>query len=134
MIRFKSNSGFSLIEAMMAVAIMGMVLTPMFLLETNVFNAVARMSERFARLVFAKHFLYVAQEQEPVQSTDYSLEKKQERPMTMVRYTLKPIPAQSSLAKVNRLFKQEVVASGIQETSPEARIVSFIYKPELRQS
>lgn len=130
MIHSKNSSGSALIEAMIAIAIMGMVLTPMFLLETNVFNVVARLGEQFHRLIFAHHFLYIAQEQEPVESTTYSLEKKEEKPLSMVRYTLTPIAKQSSLASVERLYRQEVFASGIRGVSPQARLVHFIYKPE----
>lgn len=131
MIRFKNNNaGFTLIEAMIAVAIMGMVLTPMFLLETNVFNAVARMAEQFERLLFAKHFFYTAQEKEPLETTNYTLEKKENRPLSMVRYTLKPVAKQSSLASMQRLYQQELIATGLMPGSPEARFVHFIYKPE----
>ncbi len=131
MIRFKNSSaGFTLIEAMIAITIMGMVLAPMFLLETNVFNGVARMAEKFERLVFAKQFFYSAQQQELPQATDYRVEKKEERPLSMVRYSLKPIDKQSSLAGVQRLYKQEVVANGLEAQSPQAQIVHFIYKPE----
>ncbi len=131
MIRFKNNSaGFTLIEAMIAVAIMGMVLAPMFLLETNVFNAVARMGEQFERLLFAKQFLYTAQQQEPVAATDYTLEKKEERPLSMVRYDLKPIDKRSSLAPIKRLYTQKLEAVGIEAGSPRANFVHFVYKPE----
>jgi prepilin-type N-terminal cleavage/methylation domain-containing protein len=124
------TSGFTLIEPVMAVAIMGIVLAPMFLLETNVFTAMARSAERFHRLIFAKNFLYTAQQQEPIESSNYTLEKKEDRPLSMVRYSLQPISPQSSLGGIKRLYRQEVVASGLQKDSPEARIVHFIYKPE----
>lgn len=122
--------GFTLIEAMIAITIMGMVLAPMFLLETNVFNGVVRMGEQFERLLFAKYFLYIAQQQESQESTDYTLEQKKDRPLSMVRYTLKPIAQQSSLSPIKRLFKQEVIASGMVRGSPQANFVCFIYKPE----
>lgn len=132
MIRFKNNTthGFTLIEAMIAVTIMGMILAPLFLLETNVFNAVVRMGEQFERFLFAKHFFYTAQQQEPLQSTDYTVEKKENRPLTMVRYSLKPIAPTSSLASVKRLYKQEMSAMGLEPASPRAQFVHFIYKPE----
>jgi prepilin-type N-terminal cleavage/methylation domain-containing protein len=131
MIRFRNNNhGFTLIEAMIAVAIMGIILAPMFLLETNVFNAMARTAEQFHRLIFAKNFLYTAQQQEPLESTAYTLEKKEDRPLSMVRYQLQPIQQQSSLSSIKRLYRQEVVASGVQKGSPEGRIVHFIFKPE----
>ncbi len=126
----KSNEGFSLIEAVIAVAIIGMVLTPMFVLETNVFNSVARNAERFHRLIFAKDFLYMAQREEPIASKDYKLERKENNPLSMVRYALAPVAKNSSLSRVKRLFKQQVVASGLERTSPEATIIHFVFKPE----
>lgn len=128
--KYSSQAGFTLIEAVMAVAIIGMVLTPMFLLETNVFNAVVRKAEQFHRLLFAEHFMYTAQQQEPLEVTNYLLEKKEDKPLSMVRYTLKPIPNGSSLAKIKSLLcRQEVIATGIRPGSPQATLVGFVYKP-----
>ncbi len=127
---FKNKQGFSLIESMLAVAIMGLVLTPMFVLENNVFNGVFRMAEQFHRMIFAQNFLYVAQRQEPIESTKYSLERKEDKPLSMLRYTLSPVDKRSSLSPMKRLYKQQVEASGLEKTSPKASAVHFIFKPE----
>ena len=136
MIHFKNRyqSGFTLIEAMIAIAIVGMVITPMLILETNIFSSVMRMGEKFHRLIIGKHFLYSVQEQEPSESIDYHLEKKIDKPLSTIRYTLKSIDKKSSLAKVARLFKQEVVVAGLEKASPESRIIHYIYKPEMNQT
>jgi prepilin-type N-terminal cleavage/methylation domain-containing protein len=132
MIPFKNkhNHGFTLIEAMIAIAIVGMTLTPMFILDTNVYNSVTTITQRFHRFLFAKNFIFEAEQKQPPQSVNYSTEKKEERPITMVRYTLKSIPEQSSLAKIKQLYRQEVVASGPDKDSPSASIVQFVYKPK----
>ena len=127
---FKNKQGFSLIEAMLAIAIVALVLTPMFVLENNVFDGVARMAQKFHRLLFAQNFLYVAQRQEPIESTKYSLERKEDKPLSTSRYTLSPIAKQSSLAAVKRLYKQEVEVKGLSRTSPKATTIKFLFKPE----
>lgn len=124
------TKGFGLIEAMLAIAIMGLVLAPMFLLQTNVFNAVMRGADRFSRLILAKNFLYSAQQDEPIESRDYSVEKKEEKPMTLLSYKLKPVSSKSALSQINGLLQQTVTASGTQAADPKAELITFIYKAE----
>ena len=126
----KHNPGFTLIEAMIAIAIIGMTLTPMFILDTNVYSTITTVTQRFHCLIFAKNFVFEAEQKQPPQSVNYSVEKKEERPLTMVRYTLKSVSEQSSLAKIKQLYRQEVVASGFDKDSPSATIVQFVYKPK----
>ncbi len=127
---FKNKPGFSLIEAMFAITIIGLVLTPMFILENNVFNGIARMAETFHRLLFAQNFLYSAQRQEPPESTKYSLERKEDKPLSMARYTLAPIAKQSSLGSMKHLYQQRVEVSGLEKSSPKATMIQCIFKPE----
>jgi prepilin-type N-terminal cleavage/methylation domain-containing protein len=132
MIRIKNKqAGFTLIEAMMAVAIVALVLTPLFMLETNVFTGVVRLAEQFQRSLFARTFLYRAQQQESPAATEYSASTKEERPLTAITYTLKPLDPQSKLAGIAHLYRQEVVATGISidNRQREVGLVHFIYKP-----
>ncbi len=126
---FKNKQGFSLIEAMLAVTIVALVLTPMFVLENSIFSGVGRMAETFHRALFAQNFLYDAQRNEPTGSTNYTVERKEDKPLTMVRYTLSPVAKGSSLVSVKHLFKQQVEASGVEKTSPKATRVLFTFRP-----
>ena len=128
---FKNKQGFSLIEAMLAIAIIGLVLTPMLIMENNVFNGVVRMAERFHRALFAQNFLYVGQREEPVESRSYTIERKEDKPLTMIRYRLSPIAKKSTLSSIKHLFKQEVEGAGLERTSPKATLVQFLFKPGL---
>lgn len=125
-----TKHGFSLIEAMIAVAIIGLVLTPLFTLENNVFNGVMRMAEQFHRSLFASHFMHTAQKDEPMGGSEYSIEHKENRPLSIVKYVLSPVASQSALAECKRLFRQEVTASGLERTSPKAVLVQYVFKPE----
>jgi len=126
---FKNEQGFSLIEAMLAVTIIALVLTPMFVLENSIFNGVGRMAETFHRALFAQNFLYIAQRDEPVGSTNYTVERKEEKPLTMIRYTLKPVAKGSSLAGIPYLFQQQAEAVGVEKGSPQATRVLFSFRP-----
>lgn len=127
---FNRNPGFSMIEAMIAITMVSLIVTPMLTLENSIFSGVERMAELFQRTLFAHNFLYDAQRDEPVGSTSYTVERKEDKPLTMVRYALSPIAQGSSLASIKYLFKQQVEARGLDKNSPQATQVFFIFQPE----
>lgn len=127
---FKNRHGFGIIEAMMAIAIIGLTVAPMLILDTEVFTRVSNLTERFHRFLFAKNFIFKAQEREPFQSVNYSTQEKEEKPSTMLHYTLKAVAKESSLSSVQQLYKQEVQAAGMIKSVPPSTIVQFIYKPQ----
>ncbi len=127
---FKSKPGATLIEAMIAVAIMGIILAPIFLLESSVFNAVGRGAEKFQRIIRSKQFLFTASKEQKPEVTEFKLEKKEENPVSVMRYTYAPVDKKSSLAKLNGMYRQEVITSGKDKRSPEGQAIQFIYKPE----
>lgn len=54
---FKNNDGFTLIETLMTVAIMGMLLAPLMISEGSIISYVSTMSQEYARMLAAKSFL-----------------------------------------------------------------------------
>lgn len=128
--RFKNNEGFSIIEAMIAITIIGMILAPIFILEANVFNSVGRLAEGFHRIVRSKQFMVEAYKEQPAESKEFKLERKEENPTHMMRYTFSPVDKKSSLAKMQGIYRQLVIATGADATSPEGVAIQFIYKPE----
>jgi hypothetical protein len=129
---FKNKSGFTLIEAMLAVVMIGMVLTPLFLLEGTVFQGVSRFAQIFRRYMFAKEYLYEMRRNQTDDTTSLTLEKnsKDARPATALRYTLGPVGTKSSLKDFKRLYKETVVASGMDKSAVSATLITFVYKPE----
>ena len=132
--RIKNENGFSLIESMVAIAMIGMILTPMFVLQTTVFSSVARVADRFHRTIQAKQFLFAAYREQPPQAKEFKLEKKEEKPLSMLRYSFSPINKKSSLAKLRGIYRQEVIASGPDKQSPEGIALKFVFKSEQPQS
>ena len=134
MMRFKNNAGFSIIEAMMAITIIGMVLAPVFVLETNVFEAVGRLAQGFHRIVLSQQFMFTAFKEQPAGSKEFKRERTQENPIATMRYTFAPVNKKSSLATLNEMYRKQVVTSGVEKTSPEGMAVQFVYQPERPQS
>ncbi len=64
MIRSKNSCGFTLIEVVLAVAIMAAILTPLFISEGAALLCVGRFSEAYRRIVAARSYLCVARRDE----------------------------------------------------------------------
>ena len=124
------NEGFSLIESLAAIVIIGLVLTPIFTMETTVFNAVVSMAEQFHRTMQAGQFLFIAAQQQPPEAKEYSLERKDEKPISMIKYRFKPIDKKSKLAGFKNLYQQEAIANGRDKGAPEGRVIQFVFKPD----
>ena len=122
------SKGFSLIEAMLAVAMMGMILAPLFLLEGTVFDGVTKITEQFRRYLFAHNFLYqVAREQSP-KVRDFNLEQKKELPATTLQYKLKKV-SDGVFKNQKNLYRQEVLISTNNSKTPKDSLVTYLFKP-----
>lgn len=122
------HSGFSLIEAMLAVTIIGLVLAPLFLLEGTVLEQVMRSASSFERFVIAQNFLYQARRAQPIAARDFSLEGKHEKPLVQLEYRLAPVSENSVLSKFS-LCRDQVIVTGF-ERGDRFTLSSLVYKPK----
>ena len=128
MMHFK-NEGFTLIEAMFAVLILGMVLAPLFVLENSVLQGVGTATEKFNQWLAAQNFLYEARRSQPKEATEFSLEKKEKEPVIQLKYNLKPISDPSALKKKKNLYQETVTATGPLKKGPSQDLTCFRFKP-----
>lgn len=122
------SKGFSLIEAMLAVTMMGMILAPLFLLEGTVFDGVTKITEQFRRYLFAHNFLYQAAREQQPKVRDYTLEQKKELPSTTLKYTLKKA-TDGVFKNQKNLYRQEVLISSQDSKTPKDSLVTYLFKP-----
>jgi prepilin-type N-terminal cleavage/methylation domain-containing protein len=112
MIVFRNNlpvkPGFTLIEALLSVAIMAVVMTPIFILYNNLFQTVGTSQASVERIMYAHNFL-VESERAKITKTTLSAEKKITRPATTLRFEHIKVPADSALSKLNNLYLDKVV-------------------------
>lgn len=122
------SKGFSLIEAMLAVTMMGMILAPLFLLEGTVFDGVTKITEQFRRYLFAHNFLYQTIREQSPKTRDFTLEQKKETPATTLQYRLKKV-TDGTFKNQKNLYRQEVLISTQDSKSPKDSLVTYLFKP-----
>lgn len=133
MIRLKNKKGFTLIEVLLAVAIIGIVLGPIYILQGTVFDRVIRAAESVDRMLVAyDFFIYVKDGDEDM------VKKNVSDPLTDLVYEKREPLKSSMLAKeFNHLFIKKVSWSWKYQDTPysDALIdISFIPPEEKEES
>lgn len=140
MMHFKSRNnktGFTLVETMLAMVIVGIVLTPVFLLFGTIQQRMNKQNKQFYALLSGKQLLYEARQKQTPDAHEFTLDKKLEESGTTLKYVLqKSVDAKSSLASLDGLHK-EVVTIDWPEMGQnrQEKIVAYVYKqPEQKKS
>jgi prepilin-type N-terminal cleavage/methylation domain-containing protein len=114
--------GFTLIETMLAIALIAMVMTPLMVTQGTIVQAIARISLRLQRIFFAENFFIEARADADDQSK-FSMDKKIDLPNTKLVFERKPIDAKSSLAKIDNLVIDRIQASWQDENKQEKEVL-----------
>jgi prepilin-type N-terminal cleavage/methylation domain-containing protein len=137
MIHFKSHKrGFTLIEVMFAVMIMGIALTPISLIYSLVVRRVSSSSRSYNLLLLCKNFLQEAHQKQEWNAQTFSLEKKEVDFDVTLTYSLeKGVDQKSSLLSVQNLHREVVTISWKEDGRPhQEQLVAFVYKkPEQKK-
>jgi prepilin-type N-terminal cleavage/methylation domain-containing protein len=134
---FKNHSGFTLIETVMALAITGLVLTPIFILYGAILQRVNRASIAFDMIIHSKALLVEARQKQDPDAQDFTLEKTVGEFDAPCRYTLdKSVDQKSPFASLPGLHRESVTIDWTeQRQKKQERLVTFVYKkPEQKKS
>ena len=137
MIHFKSHKdGFTLIEVIMALAITGLVITPIFILHGTILQRVNRGSIAFDMFLYVKALLVEARQKQNPDAQEFTLEKSIAEFNTTTKYVLSKIDQKSSLASLVGLHQELVTINWVeQEEKKQETLVTFTYKkPEQKKS
>ncbi len=132
-----NRNGFMLVEVMVAIAAIGIILTPVYLLQATIFGQTADVCTSFDRVIMARSYLEQARREVKDESRSFTLEKKENNPETVLKYQLKELDKKSSLAAVKGLLIEQVDASAIpvkNKTAVVETIITFNYKPESKKA
>lgn len=110
MIHSKHKSGFTLLETLFAMVIIAAVMSPLFFMQADVLRRVAGVSNHMQRMFFMRDFLFNARQQQPKNTTQFTLEKRVSNPETTLRYELKPVDQKSALSSVQGMYTERVTA------------------------
>lgn len=132
------NSGFSFIEVMIALAIVSIVFTPIFMAQSSIIRATFRSSWLIDRVMYAHTFFFDAHRASAPDTQQVVVEKKIVRPATMLKYTVHKIPDDSVLRAFKNIYVEQVTFEWPAEFTGNAqsrvqlnqgRIGTYIYKP-----
>lgn len=133
MVSFKANTGSMLFEIMVATAIMGMLFSAIFALQSTVTRSVMHVTQRFDRVLAARNFLIESSAKaETTQQDEVTSQKKITNPKTELIYKKSNIASDEPFGKyVKNMVKEQVTIrwkDGLQERQ-DAYIV-YTYKPK----
>lgn len=131
MIRFRSNPGFTLIEVLLALAIIGMVLTPIFMIQQMVLRRSSSSAQLFSRLIQAKDFLIDQQFENMQETKEVTAEKKITNPITALTFNSRKVPENSALKKFKHIMIDSVTMQWTEQNKKrQEKLVTFSFKPE----
>lgn len=139
MIHFKNHkNGFTLIEAMLSIVIIGIVLGPIFMLHGTLMQRVNKASHQMTAFLKAKKFLYDARKQQDPSVQEFTLSYNAPEDALKGEYVLeRGVNPKSVLAPYTSLHKESVSLSWTdhQGIVHLQKIVTYVYKkPEQKKS
>jgi prepilin-type N-terminal cleavage/methylation domain-containing protein len=130
MLRFSSlNKGFSFLEVILTIALIGAVITPVMMVQYNTLSFMSGSRDKL-RTIFLLDGLF------PQASLDgkntevgFTLEKKYEDPAVTVRYEVLGIAEKSSLQKMQHLYRTRTISTPQSKEARPQQEISFLFIP-----
>ena len=116
-------------------AIIGLVLTPIFAIQLGAFRGSTRSSKMLSRIFAAKKLLVEQEFALAPDAQEASSEKKITKPPTTLKYELKKIPENSALKKFKGVLQQTVTMQWIDDRGKKRQesLVTYLFKPEQKK-
>lgn len=132
MIRFKNHKkfGFTLMEVMLAMMIIGIILAPIFSLHQMIMQRMSKSSKRLYALLAGKTLLYQARQEQDAQALEFTRDKKFEEASVDAKYTLQKIAdSKSSLTQFEGLCKETIVLQWSElGKQQDEKLIAYVYK------
>jgi prepilin-type N-terminal cleavage/methylation domain-containing protein len=131
----RPKKGFTLIEVLLALAIIGMVLTPILMIQSMIVRNTSKYSRLITRILQGKKFLIDSEIALTADLDQSTAEKKVFNPETSMKYEMNKIPDGSALKKFKRIYKEAVTLQWRdQQGRHQEQIVTFIFRPESKKT
>lgn len=99
-----NKDGFTFIELILAVAMIGICITAIFTLQTNLLTSVAERADAIRRILYTKNLLYDYMLGLNPQNIAQPQTKKVEDPNMQVVLQAKPVPDKSKLRQFQHIY------------------------------
>jgi len=138
MIHFKDHNnadGFTFIEVVLAVLMMGIMLTAALGLQNSSFTSIVKYSERLRSILLLKNVLFDAAYAR-AQNKGYAQDEKKitDTIETTLRYSTQKVPQNSALHTFDNIVieKAEATWSGVVRNNKET-LITFLYQPPTKE-
>ncbi len=123
--------GFTLIEVMLASALVGIVLGPIYFLQGTTFNRVMRISQAVERMFLAYDYFLDIQKQKATGAQQKRFTKTVQDPKTDLIYEIKELPGNSVLkTDFDHLYSEKVTWKwSLLGTSYDDVLVNIVFEP-----
>lgn len=129
-----NTPGFTLMEVMLAIFMVGVLLSALLALQGKIFDGIATYSSRMNRVFLLKNRLFEVALDRAKGETKVAPEKKIDEPATVIRYESKKPSQESSLKKFNDIMIERVTAEWDEwKTKRQEVMITFLYKPEKKK-
>lgn len=125
------SSGFTLIEVLLSVAIVGLVLTPILMVQSMTIRNTGKRARIVDRTFAAKKFLIDSEVALAPDADESSSEKKIANPAMTLRFDLTKPAEGSSIKKFKFIKRATVTSAWVDQTGRhQDRLVTFLFRPE----
>lgn len=125
-----NKNGFTLPEVLLSLAIIALILTPIFINQAVISRNVGRASRMLARIFVAKKILLESELALAPEIQELKSEKKVDIPRTTFLYELKKISDTSALKNFKNVLIESISWSDTPVKGKQDRLVTLLYKPE----
>jgi prepilin-type N-terminal cleavage/methylation domain-containing protein len=131
MIHFKNRkTGFTLIETIIALMMVAVLLTPVFLWQGSIFQRVTQYSARALRIMLGHNFFLDTRMNSSPDDKKLKKEKKVDDIKTKFIFERKEVPSQSAVAQYPGILTERVTISWEQQNKKYTQnLISFIFVP-----
>ena len=134
-IHFKNERGFTILEVMFALVIVGLVLAPALAMQFNLVRKIITTAGRSERFGLAKNFVVIVHEQQVADPTIKQSNRTELVPPTTLNYQLKSIENNPALAQLPGLHIEVVEISWTSLVGKQHdQLVTFLFRPELNDT
>lgn len=135
MIIFRNKNGFTIVEVILALAIVSVILIPVFINQSVISRNTGRASRMITHMLNAKKILLETEFGLEDQIKETITEKKAGQPLVTYTYEIKKIPENSSLKNFKNLFIEQVSWPSENKKGKENKenLVTFLHKQEQKE-
>lgn len=126
----KNNNGFTLIEVLLALMIMGLVFGSVYVSQGSAIRVIKSYSVRLRRVLAAKDFLIEMTTGQEDEKTQQEKQFKDDVPPTRLMFTQEPVKS-SALKDFNDMVVQKVKAEWLDGSIKNTEeLITFAFKPK----